>query len=121
MLGRLRMDVKECIDVYLEMADKVFSKVHRLPVNLVGRTHGRYNQEALQEAIENVLERKGLAKDTLLKDEDSDACKTLAFLLLHSLASLTQPQLRVHKATEHQRFGYVHDLRDSSSRQGLTQ
>ena len=75
MLGRLRMDVQECIDVYLEMADGVFGKVHHLPVNLRGRTHGRYNQDALQEAIENTLQRKGLPKITLLKDDDPYGCK----------------------------------------------
>ncbi|KAK4692774.1 hypothetical protein P7C71_g4499, partial [Lecanoromycetidae sp. Uapishka_2] len=75
MLGRLRMDVQECIDTYLEMADGVFSKVHHLPVNLRGRTHGRYNQDALREAIEHVVEDKGFSKDALLKDDDPYACK----------------------------------------------
>ena len=69
MLGRLRMDVQECIDVYLELADKVFTKVHRLPVNLKGRTHGRYNSDALKEAVVNLLLSKQMSPDTLLKDE----------------------------------------------------
>ena len=76
MLGRLRMDVQECIDVYLEMADQVFSKVHRSPVSLHGRTRGRFNQDALKEAIEKVLRRKGLPDMTLLKDNDPYGCKT---------------------------------------------
>lgn len=80
MLGRLRMDVQECIHVYLEMADQVFSKVHRSPVNLRGHTHGRYNQVALQEAIENVLMRKGLPNTTLLKDSDPYGCKNVGLL-----------------------------------------
>ena len=75
MLGRLQMDVQECIDIYLELADTVFSKVHLLPTNLRGRTHGRYNQDALEQAIINILERKKLPPNSLFKNEDQLACK----------------------------------------------
>ena len=71
------MDVQECIDVYLELAEKVFSKVHTLPVNLRGRTHGRYNQDALRDAVVEVLMKKHLSPDTLLKDEASYSTKVL--------------------------------------------
>ena len=77
MLGRLRMDVQECIDIYLELADKVFSKVHHLPVNLLGRTQGRYNQEAMETAIVGILKRKNMSPDALMKDDDPFACKVL--------------------------------------------
>ena len=43
--------------------------------NLSGRTHVRYNQDALKDAIASVLEKKGLSPDTLLKDEDPNSCK----------------------------------------------
>ena len=80
MLGRLRMDVQECIDIYLELADEVFSKVHILPVNLRGRTHGRYNQEGLSDAVVNLLVSKQMSQETLLKEQDPFSCKVLAAL-----------------------------------------
>ena len=71
------MDIQECIDIYLELADAVFSKVHILPVNLRGRTHGRYNQDALRAAIVDLLKSKEMSPDTLLKDQDPYSCKVL--------------------------------------------
>lgn len=76
MFGRLPMEVQQCIDVYLELAGSVFSKVHTLPIKLLkGKPNGRYNSQALEDAILKLLEDKKLAPNTLLKDDDKYACK----------------------------------------------
>ena len=76
MLGRLRMDVQECIRIYLQLAESVFSKVHYVPIHLLnGRTKSRYNQEALESAIRRILEERNMSPNTLLKDEDPYSCK----------------------------------------------
>jgi patatin-like phospholipase/acyl hydrolase len=75
MLGRLRLTVDECIDEYKKLSDKVFTKLHhRVKVN--GNTQGRFDHEALVVGVQDLLERKGLSKDELLKDDSKDSCKT---------------------------------------------
>ena len=69
------MGVDECIEQYLQFAETVFQIVHRLPVNLKGKTHGRYNSEAFENPILTLLKSRNLPPDTLLKDDDPYACK----------------------------------------------
>ena len=75
MLGRLKMDVDECIGVYLELVDRIFSKTHTLPVSLMGKTKERYSSSELESAIDQILQKKGLSSHTLLKNDDPHACK----------------------------------------------
>lgn len=75
MLGRLEMSVDECIKEYRKLADDVFTKCkHRLTWR--GKVQGRFNHEALAEGIRDLLERRGIDKDALLKDSSESHCKT---------------------------------------------
>jgi hypothetical protein len=74
MLGRLRMSIDECIDAYLSLSDRIFQKKrHRVTIN--GNIQGRFDSEELARAIKEVVTRKGLQEDALLKDVSGDACK----------------------------------------------
>jgi hypothetical protein len=68
MLGRLRMPVSECIDVYLDMSRKVFGQSQ----NLSHRE--KFDPGALEEAIKTIVEKRTGDRDAPLLD--STCCKT---------------------------------------------
>ncbi|KAI3332970.1 FabD/lysophospholipase-like protein [Ustulina deusta] len=73
MLGRLGMTVDECIEAYVSLSDRVFEKKsHRVKIN--GKLQGRYDKTELERAIKEILIKRGLPEDALLKDVDA-ACK----------------------------------------------
>jgi hypothetical protein len=73
MLGRLRMSVEECMDAYVGMSDRIFAKTrHRLKLN--GHVQGRFDSKELERCVKEVLVRKGLDKDALLKDDADPKC-----------------------------------------------
>jgi predicted metal-dependent RNase len=74
MLGRLRMSIDECIDAYLSLSDRIFQK-KRHRVTIKGNIQGRFDSEELARAIKEVVTRKGLQEDALLKDVSGDVCK----------------------------------------------
>jgi hypothetical protein len=77
MLGRLEMDVDECIAAYTEFASNVFSeKASLVPITIKGDIKARFYSERLSEAIQKVLARKGLTKNDLLNDGAVRGCKT---------------------------------------------
>ena len=74
MLGRLKMSIDECIDAYLSLSDRVFQKkIHR--VTIKGKIQGRFDSEELKRAVKDVVTKRGLHEDALLKDTSDDACK----------------------------------------------
>ena len=84
MLGRLRMTVDECIDEYLKLSPRIFTHVrHRVrwpnPIHLAKaevEIQGRFDHDALEQGIKDLLVRRGLKKDELLKESsDSASCK----------------------------------------------
>jgi predicted metal-dependent RNase len=74
MLGRLRMSIDECIDAYLSLSDRIFQK-KRHRVTIKGNIQGRFDSEELARAIKEIVTRKGLQEDALLKDVSGDVCK----------------------------------------------
>ncbi|KAI1745266.1 hypothetical protein F4680DRAFT_401598 [Xylaria scruposa] len=74
MLGRLRMTIEECIDAYVSLSDGVFQKrKHRF--TLKGKIQGRFDTQALERAIKNILVMHGYSEDELLRDESDTSCK----------------------------------------------
>ena len=74
MLGRLKMRIEECIDAYASLSDKVFEK-QRHRVTVKGRVQGRFDTVALERAVKQMLVKRGLGEDALLKDSPDAACK----------------------------------------------
>ena len=54
MLGRLRMDVDQCIEAYIALSDPVFKKRH-FAVGLTGQTHECFDSDELATSIKDVL------------------------------------------------------------------
>ncbi|KAI1356632.1 phospholipase [Xylaria sp. FL0043] len=66
MLGRLEMDVHECILAYTALMGDVFEKKsHWLPLTVSGRTQGRYDSSKLKDAIEKVIQSSGFPTQSL--------------------------------------------------------
>ncbi|KAL5330889.1 hypothetical protein ACEPPN_000414 [Leptodophora sp. 'Broadleaf-Isolate-01'] len=75
MLGRLEMDVDECIEEYTSMFETIFGK-KGLPVNLWGKIKGRFDSTVLEQSIKGILKKRGLAEDALLND-GNERCKVV--------------------------------------------
>lgn len=74
MLGRLKMDIDQCISAYLSLSDKIFQKKrHRVTVN--GKIQGRFDSDALERAVKGVIVGAGFQADSLLKDAPDSECK----------------------------------------------
>lgn len=71
MLGRLRMDVKECLGRYLRMAQKVFGKWR---LSLWGMGRNRYNAQPLRDEIEAIID----GNCTLPRNADDQRCRKMA-------------------------------------------
>ena len=88
MLGRLEMDVDECIAVYTTLMEAVFAeKKNRSRVNMWLNLQPRFDTKKLKAAIEGVLESRGIAKDAPFNDGASRSCRVYAsfFLVFLSL------------------------------------
>ncbi len=67
MLGRLEMDVDECIKTYTSMFETIFGK-KGLPINIWGNIKGRFNSTVLEDCIRKILKERGLSEIELLND-----------------------------------------------------
>jgi hypothetical protein len=77
MLGRLEMDVDECITAYSELAAAVFSeKLSRMPFNIMGKVQARFDSAKLESAIRRVIRQSGLSETDLLNDGPERGCRT---------------------------------------------
>jgi hypothetical protein len=77
MLGRLEMDVDECIAAYSDLAAAVFGeKLHHLPVNVKGGVKPRFDSAKLESAIQKVVTQSGASKTDLFNDGTERGCRT---------------------------------------------
>jgi hypothetical protein len=77
MLGRLEMDVDECIVAYSDLAAAVFSeKLSRVPVTINGKIKPRFDTAKLGEAIRKVVAQNGASDTELLNDGNERGCRT---------------------------------------------
>ena len=77
MLGRLEMDVDECIAAYSDLAASVFGeKRSRIPFNFKGKVQQRFDSTKLEGAIRKAIVQSGASKADLLNDGTERACRT---------------------------------------------
>jgi hypothetical protein len=77
MLGRLEMDVDECIGAYSDLAAAVFGeKVSSIPVNIKGGVKARFDSAKLESAIQKVVEDSRASNQDLFNDGTERGCKT---------------------------------------------
>ncbi|KAF5588637.1 calcium-independent phospholipase A2-gamma [Fusarium pseudoanthophilum] len=78
MLGRLQMDVDECISAYNELIKVVFNekaRVHQSKFSLLGQTQARFDSGGLKAAIEKTLKDRGLSPTDSMVDSREPDCK----------------------------------------------
>ena len=90
MLGRLKMDVDECIASYNDLIRVVFgekSRTHQSKFNLRGQTQARFDSNMLESAVEKTIRDQGLSpSDTMLEDNEP-LCKMQVLSVLRSATS----------------------------------
>lgn len=80
MLGRLKMDVSECIQSYTSMFQRIFEKQkHKYPVNLrenFGYLQNRFDSDILREAIREIVKDRGLSETEYFNcEEEERSCR----------------------------------------------
>ena len=77
MLGRLEMDVDECILAYSDFAAAVFGeKLSRSPVTIKGQIKPRFDSTKLEKAVREVIALAGISETELLNDGTDRGCRT---------------------------------------------
>ena len=77
MLGRLEMDVDECITAYSDLAEAVFGeKLSFIPVNVKGKIKSRFDSAKLESAIRKIVVQSGISETDLLNDGTERGCRT---------------------------------------------
>ncbi|KAJ6181424.1 protein kinase subdomain-containing protein [Penicillium canescens] len=77
MLGRLEMDIDECIDAYGGLTAVVFGeKLSSIPINIKGHITARFDSTRLASAIRKVVEDSGVSKEDLFNDGTERGCRT---------------------------------------------
>lgn len=77
MLGRLEMDVDECISEYNKLMKAVFEeKSSRFPVGWTGRVKAQFDSKRLSSAIEEVIQSKGTSTVDAFSDGKLRGCRT---------------------------------------------
>ena len=77
MLGRLEMDVDDCISAYTNLIKAVFEeKSSWLPVGWMGKTKAQFDSKRLKSAIEEVIRSKGTSTVDLFNDGKLRGCRT---------------------------------------------
>jgi hypothetical protein len=77
MLGRLEMDVDQCITAYTELMRTVFEKKSNwFPLSLTGRVQSQFDSKRLESAIKGVVTGYGAEETDLFNDGVERGCRT---------------------------------------------
>lgn len=77
MLGRLEMDVDECITGYSKLMKAVFmEKSSKLPLSWRGRVKAQFDSKKLKAAVEEVIVNAGFSITDAFNDGKSRGCRT---------------------------------------------
>jgi patatin-like phospholipase/acyl hydrolase len=80
MLGRLKMDIDDCITAYLQISQDVFQP-RKKKFNFLGRAsdalkiRGRFDSEALKRGIQKIVVQSGENGEAKLKIEAVPKCR----------------------------------------------
>ena len=77
MLGRLEMDVEECIAAYTSLMKAVFVERYSwLPVSWKGKVKPRFDSKKLKCAVERVISDTGALPTDAFNDDEKRGCRT---------------------------------------------
>ncbi|KAL4892783.1 acyl transferase/acyl hydrolase/lysophospholipase [Aspergillus ambiguus] len=83
LLGRLKMDIDECIDTVSRLYKHVFRKRRHIPIGSNLRSRPKFDSKLLEHMIKRDLDAHGRSEDTLLKEPDPP-CKVVALVTDHA-------------------------------------
>ncbi|KAF9046654.1 acyl transferase/acyl hydrolase/lysophospholipase [Panaeolus papilionaceus] len=75
MLGRLRMTVDQCIDVYNDLSSKIFAAGILSQVGSGATTGARYSSQVLEDSIKAIVKKHAGDADAPMLDPNQDGCK----------------------------------------------
>jgi hypothetical protein len=76
MLGRLEMDVDECISAYKDLMKAVFEeKLRRVPISWTGNIKAQFDSRKLKSATEKVITSRSLHQADLFNDGTTRGCR----------------------------------------------
>jgi hypothetical protein len=76
MLGRLEMDVDECIMAYIKLMKKIFGKPSKRGVSsLFGKIKPQFDASKLEDAINEVISDCGAKPTDLFNDQANRSCR----------------------------------------------
>ncbi|KAI9763277.1 MAG: hypothetical protein M1839_006524, partial [Geoglossum umbratile] len=91
MLGRLEMDVDDCISAYTNLMKTVFEeKSSWLPVGWTGKTKARFDSKRLKSAIEEVISSNGAFMVDLFNDGKFRGCRTFVCTVAKETTGITR-------------------------------
>jgi hypothetical protein len=77
MLGRLEVDVDQCITAYSDLAAAVFGeKLSSFLFNIKGKVKARFDSTKLEIAVQQVVEQSGASKTDMLNKGAERGCRT---------------------------------------------
>jgi hypothetical protein len=77
MLGRLEMDVDDCITAYIKLMEAVFKKKSsKIPLSWRGRVKAQFDSKQLKSAIEEVIRSRGISATEAFNDGKDRGCRT---------------------------------------------
>lgn len=86
MLGRLEMEVDECIDAYTSMFKTIFEK-KKIPITWSGKLKGRFDSEVLEQVIQKMVTDRKLPVTEPFDDGKDRNCKTCVVISLQNPTS----------------------------------
>lgn len=93
MLGRLELDVDECIDAYTELMESVFGeRISHIPVDWSFNIRAKFDSKRLKAAIEHVIINAGASPTDLM--DDGVPRRTRSFVCTTSRDTLQVKRLR---------------------------
>ncbi|KAJ5641329.1 hypothetical protein N7490_005329 [Penicillium lividum] len=93
MLGRLELDVDECIEAYSELMESVFGeKISHIPVDWSLNIRAKFDSKRLKAAIEHVITQAGASPTDLM--DDGVSRRTRAFVCTTARDTLQVTKLR---------------------------
>ncbi|RAO73453.1 uncharacterized protein BHQ10_009465 [Talaromyces amestolkiae] len=96
MLGRLEMDVDECIKAYVKLMERVFKdKLRMVPLGWKLEIKSKFNQNELKAAILDVLTEHDVDENTLFNDGKDRKCRVFVCAAAKATTGITR--LRSYK------------------------
>ncbi|EJP60972.1 protein kinase subdomain-containing protein [Beauveria bassiana ARSEF 2860] len=91
MLGRLEMDVDECISTYIDLMKRVFDKKSSwLPVSLGGNVKAQFDSKKLRSAVEQAINQSGASPQDRFNDGQSRGCRVFVCAAAKETSDITR-------------------------------